>query len=123
MGPAGGRRAGLPAGDEAEGLQRPDVLAHGPIDGEIGAGASGLLALRDGDLVDGGVGLGLLAQGPHQLVAGGRGERVEAVTCASDRQVKGAFPVADGGGGGGRRRGSVRAGALCYGGHVRELSK
>src|SRR5262249_6899435 len=74
---AGGRRPGLPARDQTEGLQGADVLADGPVDLAIRARAGRLLALLDGDLVDGGVIVRLLAQRPDDLEAGGRGERVE----------------------------------------------
>ena len=87
----------------------PMCLQMAPLISKSGHVQAGLLALLDGDLVDGGALRRLLAQRPDGLEAGGRGDRVEPVTGASDRQMKGAFPVADGGRGGGRRRGSARA--------------
>ena len=121
MAAAGGRRAGLPAGDEPEGLQRPNVLADRTIDLVIRARAGRLLALLDGDLI-GGRGLGRqLAQRPDDLEAGGRGERGETVTGAADRQLEAAFPVADGDRRGGRRGRWARPRGGGYSGHVRRL--
>ena len=66
MAAAGGRRAGLPAGDEAEGLEAPMCLQTAPLTSKSGHVQAGLLALLDGDLVDGGALRRLLAQRPER---------------------------------------------------------
>ena len=99
----------------------PMCLQTAPLISKSGHVQAGLLALLDGDLVDGGALRRLLAQRPDGPEAGGRGDRVQPVTGASDRQMKGAFPVADGGRGGGRRGGSARPRGGGYSGHVRRL--